>query len=197
MQKSPILNHKIKFRIKSLDLHQQQGIVLLLLICSRLICSYLQDPCPLVIWGSLGCSGPAARCDGVGSRAGNGTRALSRGRTRAGRCLHGAAHSFPSKHHPARLCNGDHTNKSQISSGWDGVPQNTPARAEHPQNHCWECLCLTLFFLSFGPVHRHPWEPASIHEPHPPAQPQEGFQPQRHIPVGAAGAHLCPYTLEG
>lgn len=30
-----------------------------------------------------------------------------------------------------------------------------PVRAEHPQNHCWECLCLilTLFSPPFGSVH--------------------------------------------
>lgn len=63
-------------------------------------------------------------------------------------------------------------------------------RAAHSQNHCWECLCLTLtlFFLLFGPVHRHPWESSTVHEPHSRAQPQKGLQSQLHVPVSTAGA---------
>lgn len=136
--------------------------------------------------------GLAARCDG----AERGIRGTGMGSGLFPRQCHtqaGPSTGLSLQTYPLRLRSRERTNKGRISSGWDEPPQDAPARAEHPQNHCWECLglTLTLFLLLFGPVHRHPRESPSIHEPHPPAQPQEGLQPQLRVPVSAAGAPPC------
>lgn len=99
-------------------------------------------------------------------------------------------HGLSLQTHRAGLRSGNvQINRGKVSSGYHELPQDVPARAEHPQNHCWEPLCLTptLFLLLFGPVHRHPRESPSVHEHHPPAEPQEGFQPQLRVPVSPAG----------
>lgn len=190
IQKSPILNQKIKFRIRFLDLQQQQGIALVLLSCEvtmrpPVLWSF-GDP-----WGA--CCNGAERGIGIGIRA----RPMAV-HTQAALCT-GLSTAFPPNAAWRGSAMGIVQIKARLALAGIGYPRTHLRGQRTPQNHCWECprLTPTLFFLPFGPVHRHPREPASVHEPHPSTQPQEGLQPQRHVPVGAAEAHLCPYTSEG
>lgn len=133
IQKSPILNQRIKFRIRSLDLHQEWGIALVLLLCLRRGCPYQAGPLSssrLGIPGVLGASGTLQRGWEQGWEWDQGS---SRGHVCTGTSLHRAVRCFPSEHRPARLCNGGHTNKGKISSGWDQVPQDTPVRVGTPK----------------------------------------------------------------